>query len=149
VDAGEYRQDTLELREFGQSPRPIDYLILVGLHEADNGPEYLGHSAQDWGKSRVYRVGKTIVEGVGAGGKFFETQPASREQLVAQAKAVMLMELVKTSFGDELLGLEELRITQTDMQKAKQLNGAPIMKQLVFKGDDSIYVVDVRFRLKK
>ncbi len=148
VDAGEYRQETLQLRKFDQASGPIDYLILVGLHEADNGPGYFGKGELEWGMSLIKGTGELIRRSAWPGGELFETNP-SREKLAAFAKTMMLMAIVNNSQGDELLGLEELRITQTDMQKLKQLNGVPIMKQLIFKGDDSLYVVDFRFRMEK
>ena len=146
VDAGEQRQVALELRKFDQASGPVDYLILVGLHESDNA-DLSTVSKEGWAKASIYGVGEKVMEGVGPKGGH-QTHPSSREQLVTRAKLTMLPEIV-SSLGDELLGLEELRITQTDMQKAKQLNGAPVMKQLTFKGDDSLYVVDFRFRMVK
>lgn len=147
VDAGEYRQATVEIRKFDQAWGPVDYLILVGLHEYDGVDESNSVSP----KSLLYGDGEKIMKGVERGENLFKTDPSSREQLVSRAKLVMLNEIILDSSpsGDEFLGLEELRITQTDMQKLKQLNGAPIMKQLIFKGDDSLYVVDFRFRMEK
>jgi len=51
--------------------------------------------------------------------------------------------------ADETLGVHELRITRADAEKAAQLNGFPVVKQLTFRGDDSVCSVDVRFRMLK
>jgi len=146
VDAGEYRQVTVEIRKFDQASGPVDYLILVGLHESDMSDSMESEGGEP--KALLYGEGTKVMEGVGLAGGF-KTSPSSREQLVTRAKLLMLNEIVKRNLGNELLGLGELRITQADMQQLKQLNGAPIMKQLVFKGDDSLYVVDFRFRMEK
>ena len=148
VDAGEYRQVGMEIREFDQASGAVDYLILVGLHESDRS-DSLDSTAAGLPSAQLYGDGTRVKEGVGPDGGLFKTHPSSREQLVSRAKLAMLNQIVKGSSGDELLGLGELRITQTDMEKLKQLNGAPIMKQLVFKGDDSLYAVDFRFRMEK
>ena len=148
VDAGENRQVMVEIRKLPLAYGPVDYLILVGLHESDR-TDTSGGPVEDWPKNLLYGDGEAVMEGIGPGGSMFKTNPSSREQLVSRAKLVMFSEIMKETSGDELLGLEELRITQTDMQKARQLNGAPVLKQLTFKGDDSLYVVDFRFRIEK
>ncbi len=149
VDAGETFNagNRKRVRMFNGASAP-DHLILIALKEYDSsgedGPE------QDRGAEVVRGIGHTISE------ESRDPKLSSREKLAIFARFTMMRELAKNSSRfqipsgtstDELLGLEELRLTQRDLQQAAQLGGAALTRQLVFRGDGSHYVMDVHLRL--
>ncbi|HYN81713.1 MAG TPA: hypothetical protein VES88_09450 [Gemmatimonadaceae bacterium] len=144
VDAGESIQPSnpSRVRVF-HGASASDHVILIGLEEYDSSD----------GDGPEPKRGERVMRGMGYDISEQSRDPrlSSREKLVAFARLSMMRELasIVRAYSDDLLGIEELRLTDADIQKAAQLQGAPVVKQLVFKGDGSHYVMDVHLRMIK